>query len=172
MIDQLALKAATYIKNQAPADHPTSIAVLKHALAILINMAMIIFVVIVITSMLGTLKLAVISMTCFAVLRQITGGYHLKSGIQCVVVSSLLFIVLPLVAIPDSIIIYFTLISMLLCVIFAPSDIAKQSRIPAKFYPLLKALGVIVVASNLLIGSDIVALSFLAQTLLLIKWRR
>ncbi len=172
MIDQLALKAATYIKKKAPADHPTSIAVLKHALAILINMVMIIFVVIVITSMLGTVKQAVISMISFAILRQITGGYHLKSGIYCVIVSSLLFIFLPIIYLPDSIVIYFTLASMLLCALFAPSDIAKQSRIPAKFYPHLKVLGIFVIASNLLFVSNIVALSFLVQTLLLIKWRR
>lgn len=172
MIDRISMAMAIYVKSKAPEDHPASVAVLRHALAILLNMVMIIAIVLIVTAVTNTFRNATIAMFSFAVLRQITGGYHLKSGMWCVAVSSLLFIGISLIDLPQQTTVLLTLISAILCAMFAPSDIEKQSRIPSKYYPLLNILGIIIVFSNLFIGSAVVALSFFIQTLLLIRWRR
>ncbi len=168
MIEYLAQHAAEYIKARSP-KHPASIAVLKHALAIIINMAMIIILTTIVTVAIGTWYNAIVMMVTFVILRQITGGYHLRSGIWCVVVSSSLFIGLSLVHIPQNVILIITAISILLILLFAPSRIEKQSRIPRKYYPVLKVLGGCIVAINFLIGSEAIALALLAQSILLIR---
>ncbi|WP_373462057.1 accessory gene regulator B family protein [Paenibacillus sp. SORGH_AS_0306] len=61
-------------KNKASDDHPASIAVLRHALAILLNMLMIIAAVLIVTTITETFWKATIAMVSFAVLRQITGA--------------------------------------------------------------------------------------------------
>ncbi len=170
MIDHLAQRAAEYIKSRSP-EHPASIPVLRHALAIIINMVMIIVLTVVVTAAIGTLDRAIVMMITFVILRQITGGYHLRSGIWCVVVSTSLFVGLTLIHVSETTILIMTMISILLILWFAPSRIEKQSRIPVKYYPVLKVLGAVIVAINLLIGSEAIGLAVLAQSLLLIRLR-
>lgn len=171
MIDFLAVQAAEHIKRKVP-DHPASIAVLRHALAIIINMLFVIIITVSITVITGTLLKAIIIMATFSILRQVTGGYHMQSGIGCVVASSLLFILLSLITLPTSILIIITIISASLVLMFAPSKIEKQSRIPSKYYLLLKLLGTVLVATNFLFLSSAIGLAMLAQSLLLIRWGR
>jgi accessory gene regulator B len=65
----------------------------------------------------------------------------------------------------------FTAVSLILILIYAPSGIERQSRIPRKYYPLLKLISFLLVASNLLIQADVLSVTFLIQALLLIKIR-
>ncbi|WP_322924615.1 accessory gene regulator B family protein [Paenibacillus campi] len=167
MIDHLAQHIAVYVKSRSPA-HPASIAVLRHALAIIINMIMVIVLTMAVTAAIGTFFKALIMMLVFVALRQITGGYHLKSGIWCVVASSALFILLSLCNPSPSMVTLLTTVSVFLVLLFAPSRIEKQSRIPKEYYLALKALGVCLVSSNFLIGSGTIALAMFAQAILLI----
>ncbi|TKH43419.1 accessory regulator AgrB [Paenibacillus terrae] len=171
MIEPLALRMAQHIKSVVP-DHPASVPVLKHALAVLLNMAFITGLTLVISVFTGHTREVVTIMAAFAFLRQMTGGIHLKSGMGCVAVSTLLFTGLSFITLDDKWNMIATIISMLLILIFAPSGIERQTRIPKRYFPLLKVAALITVGLNLWFAYPFVAISFFAQTLLLINVRR
>lgn len=172
MIDFLALQTAQHIKKVVP-NHPASINVLKHALSIIINMVFVVLLTLLMTLITGALvKTSIIVMLVFAILRQITGGYHMKSGMGCVIASSLLFVILSMISLSNTAIVIINIASIGLILIYAPSNIEKQSRIPQKYYIYLKLLGAFLVATNLVILSSAVGLAVFAQSLLLIRWRR
>ncbi|MGO4375415.1 accessory gene regulator B family protein, partial [Paenibacillus sp. MCAF20] len=108
----------------------------------------------------------------FALLRQASGGLHLKSGLKCVAVSTAGATILSFVELSQVYMLASTGIAVTLALIFAPTNIEKQSRIPHKYYPALKLLAVLMVSSNFLIQSDVLAAAFLAQGITLIFGRR
>ncbi|KHL95425.1 hypothetical protein QW71_11915 [Paenibacillus sp. IHB B 3415] len=170
MIELMADKMARGIKQRAP-EHPATLAVLKHSLAILINT----FSILVLTLVLGIVTehlyetLAVL--ISFAALRMVSGGLHLRSGTWCVIVTTAMVLLVSHVEMTGSLTWKITALSFILAAAFAPTDIQKQSRIPQKYYPVLKVLSMILVSVNFFLGSPVVAASFLVQTLLLIPWK-
>ncbi|MEW4370552.1 accessory gene regulator ArgB-like protein [Paenibacillus kandeliae] len=170
MIEYLAERTAQHIKRVVP-HHPSSTAVLTYALSIVINITSIILVTMLLSMLLGTFGRAMLIMFSFAVLRQFTGGYHLKTGMACVWFSSLLFVALSMVTLPSIYCIILTCMSMMLILCYAPSHLAKHSRIPETYYPLLKIVGCCLVAINLYVLSVPVALAFFVQSASLIRRR-
>ncbi|MEC0181544.1 accessory gene regulator B family protein [Paenibacillus peoriae] len=168
MIESLALRIATHIKSTIP-DHPASVAVLKHSLSIVLNVLFI--VCLTLSAALITDKVNEVSLmlVMFAILRQMTGGIHLKTGIGCVLVTSFACTVLSFITLSYNLSIWATILSIVLIFIYAPSRIEKQSRIPKRYYPLLKILAVILVGTNLIFASSILAISFLTQSITLIR---
>ncbi|KJD42547.1 accessory gene regulator ArgB-like protein [Paenibacillus terrae] len=171
MIEPLALRMAQHIKSVVP-DHPASVAVLQHALAVLLNMVFITGLTLVISVFTGHTREVVTIMAAFAFLRQMTGGLHLKSGMGCVAVSTLLFTGLSFIVLDHKWTMIATIMSMLLILLFAPAGIENQTRIPPKYFPLLKVLALCVVGLNFYFSDPVTAVSFLSQTILLINFRR
>ncbi|KAF6585026.1 accessory gene regulator ArgB-like protein [Paenibacillus sp. EKM211P] len=171
MIEALSNKIAIHIKSVVP-DHPASVPVLKHALAITLNVIFITGLSILISLITGRVKEVVTIMAAFAFLRQMTGGVHLKSGMSCVAVSTLLFTALSFISLDHKWTMIATIISMLLILIFAPAGIENQTRIPKRYFPLLKVAALVTLGLNLWFALPYVAISFFAQTLLLINGGR
>lgn len=171
LIDALSLHIAKHIKSVVP-DHPASVPVLKHALAVILNLVFIISLTIIISIFTGNVIEAVTVMAAFAFLRQLTGGIHLKSGMGCVAVSTLLFTGLSFIKLDYNWTIGVTLVSMLLIFVFAPAGIERQTRIPPRYFPLLRSGALIVVSFNLWIANPFIAISFFVQSLSLINIRR
>lgn len=109
-------------------------------------------------------------MASFALLRQISGGIHLKSGLACVIVSTALFTTLSMINVGDNSI-YLNVLSLIMVILFAPSDIEKQTRIPKKYFPLLKGGATAVIIMSLLLNSQTVSLGLFVQSLTLISRR-
>ncbi|WP_138751781.1 accessory gene regulator ArgB-like protein [Paenibacillus sinopodophylli] len=171
MIEAIASSIAVGIKKVVP-EHPSSVAVLQYSLALILNGAFIIGLSLLLSIITGKTAEVAIILISFALLRQVSGGLHLKSGMSCVLVSTGVATVLSLVNLGQTITLTITAISMLLMLLLAPSNIEKQSRIPKRYYPILKAVSVVIVAVNLLIQSDVIALAFIAQGITLILTRR
>ncbi|NOU80601.1 accessory regulator AgrB [Paenibacillus sp. LMG 31459] len=170
MIDAMAGRMAAGIKKRSP-EHPASLEVLKHSLAILINTFSIMVLSLVIGLVTRRVSEVIVVLVAFALLRMVSGGLHLKSGTWCVIVTTLGVSVLSQVALIPVIVAWITTISLVLAAIFSPTDLRKQSRISVRFYPLLKVISVVMVASNYFFSSSTIAVSFLLQTLLLIPWK-
>ncbi|MBY3623764.1 accessory regulator AgrB [Acinetobacter sp. CUI P1] len=168
MIEFVAGRMAEGIKHRAP-DHPASLAVLKHALAVLINTVSIITFSLVAATVTGHLKETVTILISFAMLRMVSGGLHLKTGSMCVLVTTSLFFAISYVDFNARGILVLNIASVILALLFAPSGIEKQSRIPPKYYPLLKVVSVLMISSNFLIGSSTIAACFFVQALTLIS---
>ncbi|WP_068499081.1 accessory gene regulator ArgB-like protein [Paenibacillus kribbensis] len=168
MIETLALRMATHIKSTIP-DHPASVAVLKHSLSIVLNVVFIVCLTMGAALLTGKVKEASLMLVMFAILRQITGGIHLKTGIGCVLVTSIVCTALSFFTLSYKLSIGATILSIILILIYAPSGIEKQSRIPKRYYPLLKTIAVLLVGTNLVFASSILAISFLVQSITLIR---
>jgi accessory gene regulator B len=117
----------------------------------------------------GNLMDTIVVLVAFALLRACTGGYHLKSSILCIVYSSALMTIIPLIPMNHLVTLLLTTISILLILVFAPFGLENQNNIPKRFYPYLKLAGILFVSLNFFFLSDILAVSFFVQSVMLIR---
>jgi accessory gene regulator B len=171
MIESAAAKLAEGIKRIVP-EHPASEAVLKYALSLVINAISIVMLSICISLFTGRIKETIIILISFAVLRQLSGGFHLKSGAWCVLGSTVIVTAASLVQPSLLWIQILNAAGVLIAFVYAPSGIERQSRIPSRYYPFLKAVSCLLIASNIWIQSPVLAVSFFIQCITLIKKRR
>ncbi|PWV92037.1 accessory gene regulator B [Paenibacillus cellulosilyticus] len=168
MLLYLSNKIAVYIKNVVP-DHPASVAVLRYSLSFILNTVLIILLTLGMSFVTGRTKEAVIILTAFALLRQVSGGIHLKSGDLCIIVTSAAFTIMSLIDLGSEPIFLLNLFSLLLVLLFSPSRIDRQTRIPKKYYPLLKIISAAFVLTNFYWASATLAITFFAQAATLIR---
>lgn len=170
MIDTISLKVSQWIKEKNPSE-TASVEVMRYSLNIILNTVSIILLCVTIGYSLDIFYQTLLVMISFAVLRSFSGGYHIKSSEWCIAISTGMIISLSYISkyfdITDLIIICNT-ISILLVYLFAPAKIYKQTRIPKKYYPLLKILSIILVGLNFYFMSSALALSYLVQSTTLI----
>lgn len=171
MVEILAEKLANSIKK-GNEEQTASVAVMKYALIGVINTATIIFVSIAIGIIFNKFPQTALSLFAFALLRFFSGGYHLKSPLNCILVSTSTMSLIPHIPISNSLIMYLTLASAILVAIFAPSNIRGIARLPEKYFPLLKFLSLAIVACNFVIASPILALAFFLQAATLIQFKK
>ena len=170
MIEKLALNMAVKIKRNIP-DHTASVSVLKYSLAIILNTAFIIIGSLIISLFTGKTTNVLILLVAFALLRQVSGGIHLKSGTACAVVTTAVFTVLSFF---DANLFYTQIInsiSFVLVLTYAPSRIREQYKLPKRYYPLLKVIAALFIIGSFIIHSPTLAICFLVQSLTLISRR-
>ncbi|KQO00732.1 accessory gene regulator ArgB-like protein [Paenibacillus sp. Leaf72] len=168
MVETISRRLAISIKSVVP-EHPASEARLQYALSFILNALFIITGALLISFFTGRTSGVVAALISFAILRQVSGGVHLKSGTMCVIVSVGVATALSFTPnFPGKMLVIINLLNLLIVLMFSPTDIEKQSRIPKRYYPLLKLLSALIVCSNLLIESSIIALTLLVQCLTLI----
>lgn len=168
IIDNISTQLATMLKQKVP-EHRASIKVLKFSIAILINTLSIILLTFIISLFTGNTSAAMISLISFALLRQVSGGIHLNSGDKCVIVTTTMFTIMSLITLNQPMILTLGIISLILVLIFAPSSIEQQSRIPKKYYPLLKLVSFIVVLLSIQFTNSSITLAIFAQSVTLIN---
>src|SRR5690606_10587080 len=96
----------------------------------------------------------------FALIRYLSGGYHLKSGLWCILVSSAAMSILPHIHLDEQWTFGLTAAALAAMLLLAPANYDQYARIPRRYYPLLKCLAAVIVALNFWIGSDVLALAF------------
>ncbi|AIQ69511.1 accessory gene regulator ArgB-like protein [Paenibacillus graminis] len=168
MIERLSIVTARAIKRAAP-DHRASEAVLKFALEGVYNVVFILVLTLTISLLTRKISEVSVMLLSFAVLRQITGGVHLRSGVLCVLTTTTMFTLFSFVEMSRKMNFYMSIISIFCVVIFAPSRIERQSRIPKRYYPILKLAGVLVVSVAFFVDYSALSLSFFVQSLTLIR---
>ncbi|MNO24146.1 accessory protein regulator protein B [compost metagenome] len=167
MIELLAARMAISLKRSVP-DHPTSVEVFKFAISMMLNLLFVVVATLVISLFTGHTGEAAVILISFAVLRQLTGGMHLKSNLQCAVFSTLIFTGISMLSVSSTWTIAATITAIMIISFLAPVGIERQSRIPVKYFPYMKLAALLLVASNFLILSPALALSFLAQSVTLV----
>jgi accessory gene regulator B len=170
VIHYLSSRTAASIKRQVP-QHQASQEVLRYALSMILNVLFIITFTIGFSLFTGKTKEAIAILISFAILRQLTGGAHLKSGDACVILTTGLFTTLSFYNLSGWPLLIMGLVSLSLVLRFAPIGIDKQSRIPKKHYPKLKAAAALLIVISLFLDSAPIAISFLAQSITLIHRR-
>lgn len=167
MIDSTARKISIYIKKQVPA-HPSSLEVLEYSIGMFLNVAAIITGSLLISLLTGKTVEVLTILISFSLLRQVSGGIHLKSGTSCAIVSISLFTLISFFQTDQAYVHVMTWATLLVLSLFAPSNFENQHNVPKKYYPLLKLASMLVVSSNFYFISDTLAITFLVQGLTLI----
>lgn len=169
MIESISERIAISIKNMN--EDTASIAVMKYSLIIILNTFMTIILCLLIGILLGTLQDTIIVMFTIAIFRFFSGGYHFRTATGCVIVSTVIIVTIPFISIPGNISLYLTLASLLLTIIYAPSNIKHVARMPQKYFQILKLISVLLVCLNFFISSQLIAVSFFIQGISLITWK-
>jgi len=171
VINALSHKLAVGIKSKVP-EHPASIAVLQYSLSLVLNTVFIIGLSFMLSFFTGKALETLVALAGFAVLRQISGGYHLKSGVMCILVSTAGIVALSFADFGPAITLSFNAAAFLLALVFAPSRIERQTRIPQKYFGYLKLGSMMLIVLSGFIGYSVLASAFLLQALTLIRIRR
>jgi accessory gene regulator B len=158
---------AERINNHAV--NATSVAVLKFALINILNTLTTMIIVLLVCIFRGDIVPGLIAFFAFPLLRYFSGGLHFRSSMACNIVSAILILMAVYVPIPEGkSIVLLSIISMLCLALYAPSGI-QRSKLPSRFYPLLKLVSIVIVASNIYISSPLLAKVFLIQSLTTIR---
>lgn len=171
MVEKLAEKLSQSIKRLAP-EETASIEVMKYGITVLINSASVILLSLSIGVLTGKFQDALVALISYAVLRCFAGGFHFQSAIACIMFSTALFSIIPHIPISHFSTLILTLLALIIISIFAPSNIADETRIQIKYHPLLKACSILIVSVNFFLVSPILAKSFFTLSLFTVKLRR
>ncbi len=171
MIEGLADKMAVTIKRMNPED-TSSLAVLKFGLTIFLETASIVILSLLIGWMTGKLSETGVVLLATLALRSVSGGFHFKTFAVCTAVSTFTIAVIPHILVFNSLTMGLTLASLVLVVWFAPSYVENHTRVPSKYYPLLKIISLLMVGSNLYFHSYLLALTYSVQAVSLIDTKK
>lgn len=104
----------------------------------------------------GVLNLAIISFFVFAAVRMFAGGLHGRTSLECLIISTIAFVALPLLSKHVELNIYLKIIiivvSFLLFVLYAPADTEAKPFISKSFRKKMKRNTLIVSSIMTLIG--------------------
>ncbi|SFS83969.1 accessory gene regulator B [Paenibacillus sp. BC26] len=146
-----------------------SVDVIVYALSIIWNTTSITVFSLILGWLTGELLRTFLFIIIFATIRFLTGGYHLKSGTFCIIVSTAAMSSLPHIHLDNHMLWVYggTVFSLIMVLLFAPANYDKYARISPKHYPILKVISACIVASNFLFVSDLLAVAFTVQAVLL-----
>ncbi|CAH1212721.1 Accessory gene regulator protein B [Paenibacillus plantiphilus] len=167
-METISYKLAHSLKNRVPS-HPGSVEVYRFAIEALLSVINPVILALVISLLTGQISATCLSLVAMASLRMISGGLHFKKLWVCTLVTATTAVVASISDLGLTYIMVATSVSVLLALIYCPSRIKGQTRIPSKYFPLLRLIAVMLIASNFLIGSSIIAVTFLIQSLTLIR---
>ncbi|MDP5275248.1 accessory gene regulator ArgB-like protein [Chengkuizengella axinellae] len=168
MIESFANKISQEIKKHEPS---ADVEIMNYSLIVLLNTILVIVFTVIAGLLLGDLKGAIVAISSFALLRIFSGGFHFKSVDVCTIVSVLLFVLAFLINLSPTLVFTFNVISLLIVLIFSPSNVQKNTRIPKSVNPYFKVISVIIVSSNFVLQSSEIAFCFFIQAISLIRLR-
>ena len=167
----LSYKIASIIKQANPQE-TSSIEVMQYALNIILNSLVIVISSLFIGWLTGSFAGTATALFGFAFLRFMSGGKHLKTATACNIISITLCSSLPhLTFLVENHLWIINMSSLILMLLFAPNPDANV-QIPVRWYPFMKIISVLMVASNFFILSSVLGLAFLAQSLTVISLAR
>jgi len=112
------------------------------------------------------------ALVAMAVMRMLAGGYHIPSPEWCVLVSTAIIVIVPYIPFDSTLIYFSSIFSILLIGYFAPADLRGKTRISERSLRVMKVAAILAVVGNMLILSEVVAISFLIATFTLISIKR
>jgi accessory gene regulator B len=170
MIDKWAQNIAIHLKKHN--ENVVSVAVMKFALIIIIDVLSVIFIVLLMGYVTNSLSQASLALFGFALLRFFSGGIHVKSAINCILISVILMACIIYIPISKEYQTIIQILSTVIVLIFAPAHIEKHIRVKKKYTPFLKIISFCIVCTNFYWGSSILAKCFFLQSLSLLEFRR
>jgi accessory gene regulator B len=170
IVEWIAINAAKKIK-EVDTEKTASLEVLIYGLKIIINTLSVILLTLTLGWMFGWLKEVIVVLVAFAILRSFSGGYHIKSSDLCILVSSGLMLLITatceLVNVP--IYIYYTMniISLIVMIMFSPSNKTKIKKEPKKFFAY-KIISSLMIITLYVVHNELITITFFIQTITII----
>lgn len=171
MFETLALKIAHSLKKVEP-EKTASVEVMKFALEAILNTIFTVLLISVVGLATGKFFETIIGFVAFALLRFFSGGMHLKSAMQCSILSTIMITIAPHIPINTMWSQIIGIISVLLMIAFAPSNIEGHARIPKKYFFVLKLISAGLVAINLYFLNPTICIVFAFQAVTTIEFKR
>lgn len=173
LIDKVSITVATILFNNSYKNKHISLEKLIFGLNVAINTMTTIIILRLLVTYCGLSDTIFQSIQAFGTLRVLTGGYHIKSGDLCVLVSVLMFITISFIDVNNAFFIVISILSFLLVLTYAPSNIPKQAKYFVKYSKPLKIIALSVILYDIFIlKSYVVSIAFFAQSLTLISNKR
>jgi accessory gene regulator B len=154
MIDALASSLAGRL-NQYTQNNNINTDVVRYRIAEMLHLIIIFSVSIIISLFTGKTFEVLVALISFALLRKLSGGFHLKTLEGCELFTITMVTVITLIH--SNHIMLINLVSIILLFVFSRKILSY------------KVISILLVSSNFFIHSEIVAISFLAQALTLIN---
>ncbi|MNI06772.1 putative regulator protein [compost metagenome] len=170
MIERISEKIAIMLKEANP-EETNSVAVMKYHLAIFIHLLLVFVSCLIVGLLTGKTHETLITFVSFVMIRFFSGGKHARTLEGCLIISIILIGLIPHIDVYVWLINPINIFNVCIMAVFAPL-IKGVDTVSMKAKPYLKILSIVMVGLNFYFQSDIVALAFLAQSLLLIFWRR
>lgn len=173
MIEAISHRLAVKLKEVNP-EETVSIDVMKFALIGIIHNILTLSTAFFIGLILGQFYETLVAAVSFMGLRFVSGGFHFKSPWSCLIFSSFIFISIPFCSnlLLESELIVVNTISLLLCLLFAPSNIKNHIRVSEKYFPLFKLISLVVIITNYIFITPIITVAFFVQSVTLITFKR
>lgn len=171
MVESLSLRIAQMIKRVEP-ERTASLEVLKFALIVLLNTMITVIAITVIGALTDSLVETLFGLTSFIILRYFSGGLHMKKAVHCSLISIICIVAAPHIPLTETGVIIVGMISLVLILVFAPSNIEGHARIPKKYHFLLKIVAAVIVCANFFLMSSTIAIVFLVQSSSTIRIKR
>ncbi|QMV43210.1 accessory gene regulator ArgB-like protein [Cohnella cholangitidis] len=167
MIDTITERLSGYIDRHNDRKH-ISKDVMKFALYSMMTSSSTVILCLCVGFLDGRFKETCIAMLAMASLRVLAGGYHLKSPLLCILLSTLAVAIVPFVPINNLFIYICTAVSALLVWKYAPADSRGNTRLSDKALNFMKYSALLIVLSNLLFESPILSVAWFIVSLTLI----
>ncbi|WP_128895911.1 accessory gene regulator B family protein [Longirhabdus pacifica] len=166
MIKSISHKIAEEIYENVEDASPVS--VLEYALHIVLNYVVVVIATILFCSFTGHVWEAIVACVVFPVIRQFSGGLHLKTSLRCNVFS----VCMMLCAVYFSLLFSFfytgliiMIVTLLVIYIHAPNNI--RGSLHPKYYSLLNWIAIFIISTNFVIQSTLLVSIFFIQSLLI-----
>ncbi|MGG1312854.1 MULTISPECIES: accessory gene regulator ArgB-like protein [Cohnella] len=163
MIEVLALRLAQRLKNAEP-ERTASVDVMKYSLIILLNLFFTVLVIGLAGAITGKFGQTMLGLAAFMALKFVSGGAHLRTALQCSVLSVVCMAAAPHIPMTEEWVQGTIIASAVLLLLFAPSNLKGHTRIPERYFPLLKLASVLIVSLNFFWLSSTVAVAQLIQS--------
>lgn len=171
MIESIAGKWVRWIKANDP-EGPGSYDVLYYLARGLLNLIAVFAIALPIGVVTGELPATMAAIASFVLLRIVSGGFHFRNLDICAVATALLLAAVPHVAFwVKPVVLPVNVLSLALVAALAPTNL-RNTIWTSKARPAFKTIAIVIVSSNLIVHSPVVAFTFLIQALLLIPGRR
>ncbi|WP_164763005.1 accessory gene regulator B family protein [Paenibacillus humicus] len=149
---------------------PPPIGVIAYSLDIIANTVSITAATLAIGLMSGNLSGMMTCLGALAALRFVSGGVHLPTSAACIALSTAIITTIPYLPLSPGVNQTITAAAFIIVAVRATTNYDKHARIPRKYYPLMRIVACVIVASNFVIASDILALTYIVQAVTLLPF--
>ncbi|OXM14943.1 accessory gene regulator B family protein [Paenibacillus herberti] len=165
MLEQLSIICAQKIKQKHTHPETANVNIMAYALGVYFNFFATLLLVVLVGWATNELIDTILVMILFNVIRFFSGGYHFKSLDVCVVISVILFSIVPQLSLSTIGITLLTLSSALIFLWRAPAYRTDTTRLNPRFHPYFKVTAVLLALINLHFQSELYAWVLLLQAI-------